>query len=130
MENNLFDFYKKNLKKDPEYNEKLNLSYKKCVEELCNIPEWEEKIDECRYIFDPNTGLPLNSYTFILNFEDNIIINEIPHSYVFKRSHFYKSFDNKKSFLKKDLVNFWGKKGYFVRLHKTENNKWALTLKW
>ena len=54
----------KDIKRDPEYIKKLDLSYAKCLEELYNIFGWEEKISECKFKFDPCTGMSLKSYTF------------------------------------------------------------------
>ena len=119
-----------NFKKDPEYIKKLDLSYKKCLDELCNPKDWEDKIADSKFTVNPNTGLPMKSCVFNLPTNDNIEIDEIYHSYVFKRSHFYISFDNPKSFLKKDLINCWRNRGYYVRLCKDENSKWILIISW
>jgi hypothetical protein len=120
-----------NFKRDPEYTEKLKRSYCKCLYELCNIPNWEETVIRCKFTFDPLSGLELKSHTFVLEFGENIEIDEIKHSYIFKRSHFYKSFFEEKSFLKKDLETFWNEKGYHVFLDKPdEQNRWCLILCW
>lgn len=118
------------IKKDPEFKEKLRRSYQKCLNELCNISNWEETVINTKFTFDPGTGLELKQHTFVLNFDEDIQINDIKHSYVFKRSHFYKTFYDHDSYLKKDLENFWNKKGYGVFLDKLENKKWGLTLTW
>ena len=120
----------KDIKKDPEYIKKLDLSYNKCLEELCNIPDWEEKISECKFKFDPESGMSLKSHTFELSGRDNIVIDSIEHNYIFKRSHFYGSFDKPNSFLKRDIINNWRSKGYYVKLHKIDYAKWGLTISW
>jgi hypothetical protein len=121
-----------NIKKDPEYIKKLDLSYTKCLYELCNPPNWEEKISDAKFIVVPGTGMPMKNYTFDLSGKDSLDITEVTHSYIFKRSHFYGSFDKQpRSFLKRDLINCWRNRGYFVKLHKVDvNGKWLLTIGW
>lgn len=120
--------------KDPNYRKKLELSYLKCLEELCNPCEnWEEKIMETKFILDPETGYPKNYHLFELNNKDNIEIDKeaVKHSYVFKRSHFYNSFNKKRSRIKRDLIEYWKKKGYFIRLYRDEGSgKWFLNVSW
>ena len=125
------NFMQYHIKRDPEYTEKLKRSYDKCLKELCNIPNWEEIITKCKFTFDPGLGIELKNHTFVLEFGEDININDIEHSYIFKRSHFYKSFFEDKSYLKRDLEIFWNKKGYNVFLVKMLDLKmWGLTLCW
>ena len=120
--------------KDPVYRKKLEYSYVLCLKELCEPTEnWHEAILETKFTVDPTTGQPKNSHTFVLNHVDDIKIDEeeVKHSYVFKRSHFYASFNKKRSRLKRDLIECWKTRGYYVRLQKDENlGKWCLLLSW
>jgi len=118
------------INKDPEYQKKLELSYNKCIEELCNYEELEEELNRLKFIVDPNTGNQIKTYTFPLEKDDNLYIEDSTHSYVFKRSKFYLSFDKPKSFLKRDLISYWSQKRYFVRLIRLQNNNWGLQLSW
>ena len=118
------------VKKDPEYQEKLELSYRKCLSELCNYEEIEDELKRIKFTVDPNTGKRIRTHIFPLNGEDDIKINSSKHSYVFKRSKFYSSFDKPKSFLKRDLISYWNKKNYFVKVVKISDNKWGLQLSW
>lgn len=114
---------------EPEYKKKLELSYLKCLSELCEpVPNWKELIEDSKFTMNPETGVPNKFYTFPLNFPDNITV-ESSHSYVFRRSHFYSMFLKKSSRIKRDLINHWKALGYYVNLW-TENNKWNLTLSW
>jgi hypothetical protein len=122
------------IQKDPEYKKKLEHSYFQCLSELCNpIPDWEDIILETKFTIDEITGQPLNYYTFELNYVDDIRVG-INHSYIFKRSHFYNSFndnDAKGSRIRRDLIAFWKKKDYYVNLYKDpKNNKWKLKISW
>ena len=118
---------------EPNFIKKRNISYKKCLQELCNPCEgWEDVLEAAKNEVLKN-GSHTNSYRWILNHQDDIIIPEAEsnHSYIFRRSHFYRTFNRKGSFLKKDLISFWGGKDYFVKLGKFENeDKWYLLLKW
>lgn len=113
------------------YQKKLEVSYKKCLKELCNYEELEDQLNKIKYNVDPETGKQIKSYIFDLNYEDKIIVKDINHSYIFKRSKFYSSFDKPKSYLKTDLINYWGKRNYYVRLvYLNFKNKWGLQLSW
>jgi len=120
--------------RDPAYKKKLEYSYLKCLEELCNPSEnWEETIMEAKFTVDPNNGQPKTNHTFVLDLSDDIKIDEddVKHSYVFKRSHFYNSFNKKRSRIKRDLIECWKNRGYYVRLQKSDQiNKWCLHLSW
>jgi hypothetical protein len=120
----------KNRNEDPNYKKKLEISYNKCLDELCFPCEnWEDKILEAKFTVDPVTGQPKNTCIFELAYPDNIITDDTSHTYVFKRSHFYNSFLKQRSRLKRDLINCWKGRGYFVRLYN-EDNKWFLSLRW
>lgn len=116
--------------KDPLYQKKLEYSYLQCLKELCEPCEnWNEAIMETKFTIDPLTGQPRNSHTFTLSNNDNIVVQEVKHSYVFKRSHFYNSFNKKRSRLKRDLIECWKNRGYYVKLYKGES-QWLLELAW
>lgn len=121
-----------NKQQDPEYKKKLELSYLKCLEELCNpVDDWEGILSDNKFIMNPKTGHPDTTYDFELNFGDDIVVNEIKHSYVFKRSHFYEMFNRRSSRLKRDLIKCWRDRGYYVFLVRDEaTNKWKLSISW
>jgi hypothetical protein len=125
-----------NKKTEPEFTRKRDLSYQKCLQELCNpCDEWEDVLEAAKNEVLPN-GSPKNSYRWLLEQSDDINIpeEECKHSYIFRRSHFYRTFDRKGSYLKKDLISFWGTKDYFVKVGKIDKGqnegKWYLLLKW
>lgn len=120
---------------DPNFKVKLEASYQQCLKELREPSEkWQDEIMETKFIMDPETGHPKNTHVFELRHNDNIIIDEsvVKHSYVFKRNHFYSSFNNKNGRLKRDLINFWREMGYFVKLYQEDetSKKWFLSLSW
>lgn len=116
--------------KDPIYRKKLEYSYLKCLNELCEPTDnWQEAIMESKFTMDPSTGQPKSFHCFPIDLPDNIQIDDVKHSYVFKRSHFYNSFNKKRSRLKRDLIECWKSRGYYVKLQK-ENNQWLLYLSW
>ena len=126
----------KNKKEEPDFIKKRDLSYQKCLQELCNpCDDWEDVLNASKNEV-MNNGTPRNSYRWILEYHDDIIIpeEECNHSYIFRRSHFYRTFDRKGSYLKKDLIDFWGSKEYFIKLGKIDKGhyegKWYLLLKW
>lgn len=115
---------------DPNYKKKLELSYLKCLDELCNpCEDWKGILDDNKFNHNPNTGQNLTSYEFELDFPDNIEIPSVNHNYVFKRSHFYLQFSKHSSRIKRDLIKCWRNRGYYVSLNQ-ENNKWKLNLSW
>ena len=120
--------------RDPSYKKKLELSYLQCLKELSEPCEnWHDKVMETKFTMDPNTGQPKTTHIFILENSDDIKFPEdkIKHSYVFKRSHFYQSFNKQRSRLKRDLITCWKARGYYIRLYKDETmNKWCLSLSW
>ena len=117
---------------DPKYKKKLEMSYIKCIDELCNpCDDWEGILSDKKFTMNPKTGEQLTSYDFELNFEDNIDIKNVDHSYIFKRSHFYSMFSKRSSRLKRDLIKCWRDRGYYVSLVNDESNKkWKLSLSW
>jgi hypothetical protein len=119
---------------DPNYRKKLEFSYIKCLNELQEPGDnWHESIMETKFTVDPTTGQPKTSHTFVLEQSDDLDIptNDVVHSYIFKRSHFYNSFNKKRSRLKRDLIECWKARGYFVKLAKDEDSgKWKLMLSW
>ncbi len=126
----------KKKKEEPDFIKKRDLSYQKCLQELCNpCDDWKDVLEAAKNEV-MNNGTPRNSYRWIIEHQDDIIIpeEESKHSYIFRRSHFYRSFDRKGSYLKKDLIDFWGSKEYFVKLGKLDKGqfqgKWYLLLKW
>lgn len=127
--------FQSNIKEqDPNYRKKLEASYKKCLQELCEPEDdWQDVLLGAKFIIDPQTGRPKTNHIFHLNHPDGIEISddEVKHSYVFKRSHFYESFNRQKSRLKRDLIECWKNRGYFVKLFKdSSTNKWCLGLYW
>ena len=91
-----------NKKNEPEFVRKRDLSYKKCLQELCNPCDgWEDVLEAAKNEVLPD-GSPKNSYRWILETLDDILIpeEECKHSYIFRRSHFYRTFDRKGSYLK------------------------------
>lgn len=120
--------------KDPNYRKKLEASYLKCLNELCEpCPNWQDKVMETKFTMDTTTGMPKTTHIFVLDYPDDIIIDksDIKHSYVFKRTHFYLSFIKQRSRLKRDLISCWKVRGYYIRLYKDENlGKWCLGLSW
>lgn len=116
--------------RDPLYKKKLEYSYLQCLKELCEpVSNWQDIILETKFTVDSSTHYPKTNYTFVIDHPDDIIVPEVNHSYVFKRSHFYNSFNNKKSRIKRDLIECWKGRGYFVRLSH-EGDKWNLFLSW
>lgn len=117
---------------DPEYKRKLELSYIKCLDELCNPQEdWEDVLGDIKFTMDSETGRPYVNYDFILDHPDDIMIPNSNHSYVFKRSHFYVMFQKKSSRVKRDLIKCWRDRGYYVNLvFDTDLQKWKLCLSW
>jgi hypothetical protein len=102
---------------DINFKKKLELSYQQCIEELTNPLDWENRVADIKYKINPNTGMLQNELIMETNLEDNIDINivmleNIEHSYVFKRSHFYRN----SSRLKHEIETTWNKRGYYVRL--------------
>lgn len=118
------DFYNDKIV-DVKFREKLELSYQKCLDELCSIPNWERTIRTKKYEIDENTGVLRIYYDFDLQFPDEIDIADSKHTYVFNRSHFYR----KSLRLKHELENFWNAKGYYVKLFESEGH-WYLRLGW
>lgn len=118
--------------KDPMYKKKLEYSYMQCLKELSEPCEnWHDIIMETKFTVDPQTGQPKTFHVFTMDNPDDINIGDVKHSYVFKRSHFYASFNKKRSRLKRDLIECWKGRGYYVRLYKDENtNKWCIHLSW
>lgn len=123
--------------KDPLYKKKLEYSYLQCLHELCepvgpNGAGWNDTILETKFVMDCVTRYPKTNYTFLIDYPDDIQINsdDVKHSYVFKRSHFYVSFSKKKSRLKRDLIDCWKTRGYFVKLHQGNDEKWYLYVSW
>lgn len=100
------------------------------MKELYNPREnWKEIIHNTKYTIDPILRKPKFSYTFTLEQDDNIKLDD--KSFYFKRSHFYKKFFNQQSRIKQDLINYYLPKGYFVLLFfDEEHNKWCLKLSW
>ena len=123
-------------KKTESFNKKLEKSYKQCFAELCNpVEDWENTLVEQQYCINSKTGLPNTSHRFFLTKDDDITIGDFPDcDYVFKRSHFYKTFAKRKSRLKKDLIEYWNGKGYTVKLfpstHPKYKDSWILSLRW
>ena len=119
-----------------DFNNKLDESYQICINELCNIPNWEEEIENTKFTLDEKTGLPKKTHIFHINNyypNDNIIIQNAKHSYVFKRSHFYNTFNKPKKRIKRELIECWRSRGYFVKLFQSDepNNKnWFLSINW
>jgi len=115
-----------------KYKKKLELSYRKCVEELFNpCDDWEDKIKESKFIINPETGSINNKYTFIINHKDDIHIPDVEHTYVFRRSKFYDTFARRTSRLKRDLIKYWRSKNYYVDFFlNDETKKWNLVISW
>lgn len=116
--------------KDPTYKKKLEASYEICLYELCEPCEnWEDQIKESKFIMNSD-GTIRDNHVFIMDKDDDIITN-IPHSYIFKRSHFYVTFEKQSSRLKRDLIKCWKERGYFINLFKDDlTGKWCLKLYW
>ena len=122
--------------RDPLYKKKLEFSYLQCLKELCepvtpNGVGWQDAILETKFLMDCITRQPKTNITFLIDYPDDINISEadVKHSYVFKRSHFYASFSKKKSRLKRDLIDCWKGRGYFVRLQSVDD-KWYVYVSW
>lgn len=121
--------------KDPEYKKKLELSYQVCYRELTNpCPNWHDHVLKSKFIADPVTGRPRTFHEFELSFPDEIFVDpkQASHSYVFRRSHFYRSFSNRSSRIKKDVQEIWNARGgyspsvFFCDRRKT----WILRIEW
>jgi hypothetical protein len=117
---------------DPKYKNKLELSYVTCLEELCSpVPNWEEIVNDTKFIMDPKTGQPSTVYDFTIDKPDNIDVPDSDHSYVFKRSHFYSMFSKRSSRLKRDLIRCWKDRGYYIHLYQNQDtSKWVLSVAW
>jgi hypothetical protein len=109
---------------DVKFRKKLELSYQKCLEELCSV-EWERLAKERKYEIDEDTGLIRTHYDFELQFPEEIDIPNSEHTYIFNRSHFYR----KSSRLKYEMESVWNKRGYYVRLFESDG-LWYLRLGW
>lgn len=114
---------------DSAYKKKLELSYLKCLDELCNPDDWEEIIQSTKFVMNPNTGLLRTSHDFILNKSDIVEISEVNHTYSFKRSHFYLTFLKGSSRLKRDVIKCWRERKYYVDIIQ-EGNIWKLRISW
>ena len=114
--------------KDPKYKMKLDASYAVCINELCSPPNWEDTVLHAR-LSSPNTTVR-NSVKFPLTYSDDIVLDPpVHHSYIFKRTHFYSSFNQPRSRLRRDLIRCWKTRGYYVDMGN-ENNAWYLRLQW
>ena len=121
---NLFKY-----RNDLNFKKKLELSYQRCIDELTNPVDWETKIKEKKYEIDQHTGIVKTYIEFILSNSDEIDIPNIEHSYVFKRTHFYK---NSKR-LRCEMERVWNARGYFVTLYERyymERRYWVLKVSW
>lgn len=114
-----------------EYNRKLNESYKICINELCNPPNWEDKVNCAKYTLDPILKKPKNFIIIELKYYDFIQTTFDKHTFKFKRSHFYKRFTNPQSRIKQDLIAHYSSKGYTIDLYQDNiTNKWCLKIMW
>lgn len=118
-----------------DFNEKLDKSFDICIYELTHpSPNWEERISEIKFTIDINTMKPIDhiDFEFDLSGEnDNIYVNKNSHTFVFKRSVFYRKFE--KSFnnrMKLTLQEFYHKKNLEVDLFESGPKKWILRLSW
>ena len=111
---------------DLNFKKKLELSYQQCFKELINPPNWEEMVKCSKYEIDIETGHIKTYVEFKLSDDDdNIHDININHTYIFKRSHFYKNSNR----LRSEIETVWNKRGYFVQL-KSSENKWILKISW
>lgn len=120
-------------KKDEiEYKHKLNKSYKICIEELKNPKiNWEDDVTETKFTIDHLTQQPKTFHIFILDFKDNINVQNHNHTYIFRRSHFYQKFHLPYNRLRQELTQYYNQKGYFVNLFKDMTiHRWCLKLEW
>ena len=70
-------FTTKSKKSEPEFLKKRDISYQKCLQELCNPCEgWEDILEAAKNEVLPN-GSPKNSYRWILEQPDDIDIRII-----------------------------------------------------
>lgn len=129
-ENPIINMTSKN--NDPEYKKKLEKSYNICLEELKNPCEnWEDILTDAKFTMDVKTGKQSTQHIFTLNYPDNIDIFDVNHSYIFRRTHFYMMFGKQSSRLKRDLINYWKTKGYYVNLtYDQESKRWKMILSW
>lgn len=120
---------------DKEYEKKLELSFNVCLDELTNpSPNWEEKIEELKFTIDPKTMKIIDHIDFEFDLsgnKDNINVDIKNHTYIFKRSIFYKKFsrssDNR---IKSALKDFYHKKNFDVDLIQIRNKVWLLRISW
>ena len=121
-----------NSKNDLNFKKKLELSYQQCLKELTNPDNWEAIVKEVKYKIDPETGFLKNEIELELGNCDEINNLPIDHSYIFKRSHFYRN----NSRLKYEMETVWNKRGYYVKLFDVPSNIdpkrpiWKLKLSW
>lgn len=113
---------------DINYKKKLELSYKVVLNELTNPPNWESLVQRVKYTIDPDTGQLNNEIEIPLNYQDEIETKPVNHSYIFRRSHFYKQ--NKR--LRYEMETVWNARNYYVKLIKPEypETVWKLKLAW
>ena len=118
-----------------EFKKKLELSYQQCLTELTNPPNWEKQVNDIKYKINPNTGMLTNELIFDTVTPDEIKETTIIHSYIFKRSHFYRN----SSRLKHEIETIWNKRGYYVKLLEIypepnseypKKHQWRLKISW
>ena len=115
---------------EPVFDDKCDQSYQICLRELmCPKKNWKQIISKARFTIDPKTMHPITSYTFDLDYPDNISIPNTKHKYVFKRSKFYEKFNNNLTRIHKDVTKYYADLGYDVEIFQVDR-QWKLRLSW
>jgi len=120
------------LKNEESFKDKCDRSYQICLKELKSPSKnWETDIHNSQFTIDPQTMQPKTFHEFILNSPDNITIDgPQKHTYIFKRSVFYKKFRVTQSRIYKDLTKYYKDFNLFVDLYEKEPKMWVLKLSW